>query len=126
MQSDLRNRTFEFARRVVRLVSSMPKTDMARNLGNQLLRSGTSIGANYRDASRARSKLEFISKLGDSLKEADESLYWLELLRAERIVPAEQTEPLLNECNELIAMLVSSINTAKQGSVKNGAGRREV
>ena len=114
MQSELRNRTFEFARSVVRLVSTMPKSDITRILGNQLLRSGTSIGANYREAARARSKLEFISKLGDSLKEADESLYWLELLQAERIVPSEQLAPLLTENNELIAMLVSSINTAKK------------
>ena len=79
-KTDLRERTKTFALRVVRMFSALPKTTEAQVLGKQLLRSGTSIGANYREAFRARSKAEFIAKCGDSLREIEESAYWLELL----------------------------------------------
>lgn len=85
--NDLVERTTEFALRVVRMFVSMPKTEEARVLGKQVLRSGTSVGANYREAQRARSKAEFIAKIGDCLKELDETSYWLELLVRGEIVP---------------------------------------
>jgi four helix bundle protein len=79
-ENDLRERTKDFALRVVRMFSALPKTTEAQVLGKQVLRSGTSVGANYREAFRARSKHEFIAKCGDSLRELEESAYWLELL----------------------------------------------
>src|SRR6478736_1113127 len=101
---DLRDRTKAFALRVIKMYSALPKTEEARVLGKQVLRSGTSVGANYREAHRSRSKAEFISKIGDSLKEADETLYWLELLPEENILPARRLTPLVAEANELVAI----------------------
>jgi len=98
---------------VIRLYSALPKAAVAQVLGHQLLRSGTSVGANYREASRARSKPEFISKLGDSLKELGESEYWLELLSEEKVLPPSRLQPLLQETSELIALFVASIKTAR-------------
>ena len=80
IEEDLRDRTKKFALRVVRLYSNLPKTTEAQVMGKQVLRSGTSVGANYREARRSRSNAEFIAKLGDCLKELDESSYWFELL----------------------------------------------
>ena len=77
---ELSQRTKEFSLRIIRMVSSLPSSSAARVMGNQILRSGTSVGANYREANRARSKAEFIAKIGDCLKEIDETCYWLELL----------------------------------------------
>ena len=103
-ETDLLARTKLFARRIIRLYVSLAKTDnVAQVLGKQVLRSGTSIGANYREANRGRSRAEFIAKMGDSLKEADETLYWLELLLEEKIVPAAKLQPLVDESNELVA-----------------------
>jgi len=79
----------------------------AQVLGKQTLRAGTSVGANYREAHRPRSKAEFISKIGDCLKEADETLYWLELLLEESFVPASRLRPLVNEANELVAIFTT-------------------
>ena len=107
-EKDLRPRTKLFARRIIRLYVALPKTDaVAQVLGKQLLRSGTSVGANYREADRARSKAEFIAKIGDCLKEADESLYWLELLLEESIVPSRRLEPLVREADELVAIFTT-------------------
>ena len=107
-EKDLRLRTKMFARRVIRLYCALPKTDAAAQvLGKQVLRSGTSVGANYREAQRARSKAEFISKIGDCLKEADETCYWLELLLEENFVTAKRLQPLLDESNELLAILTT-------------------
>jgi four helix bundle protein len=110
---DLALRTKDFARRIIRLYAALPKTTVAQVLGKQLLRAGTSIGANYREARRGRSKAEFISKIGDSLKEADETAYWLELLAEENIVPAPPLEPLLKETDELISILVTISRRAR-------------
>src|SRR5437773_6444598 len=110
---DLRERTYQYARRVIRLFRALPKDDVAKVLGRQLLRSGTSVGANYREANRARSKAEFISKLGDCLKEADETLYWLELMMDESVVRRQRLEPLANEANQLVAILVSILKTSR-------------
>lgn len=86
---------------------------VAQVLGKQVLRSGTSLGANYREASRARSKAEFIAKMGDWLKELGESEYWLDLLSKENVVPPARLAPLLKETSELIAIFVTSIKTAR-------------
>ena len=83
----------DFALRVVRMFSQLPKSTQAQVLGKQLLRSGTSIGANYREAFRGRSKAEFVAKCGDCLREVEESAYWLELLVAAGIVPAAKLRP---------------------------------
>ena len=103
-----------FARRVIRLYCSLAKNDPAAQvLGKQVLRSGTSVGANYREANRARSKAEFISKIGDCLKEADESLYWLELLRDENIVRPGKLAALIGEADELVAIFITISKRAR-------------
>ena len=112
---DLAHRTKLYARRIIRLTFALPKTVVAQVLGKQVLRSGTSVGANYREASRARSKAEFIAKMGDCLKELSESEYWLELLAEESVVPAGKLAPLLAETHELTAIFVTSIKTARRG-----------
>lgn len=112
-ENDLRDRTKAFALRIVRMFSALPKTTEAQVLGKQLLRSGTSIGANYREAFRARRKAEFIAKCGDSLREIEESAYWLELLVEADIVSAEKLAPLRQECDELTAIFVTILKRAK-------------
>ena len=112
-KTDLRERTKTFALRVVRMFSALPKTTEAQVLGKQLLRSGTSIGANYREAFRARSKAEFIAKCGDSLREIEESAYWLELLMESGVVSAEKLAPLRRECEELTAIFVTVLKRVK-------------
>jgi len=113
-EKDLLPRTKMFARRIIRLYCSLSKTDtVAQVLGKQVLRSGTSVGANYREANRARSKAEFISKMGDCLKETDETLYWLELLLEEKIVPAAKLQPLTMEANELVAIFITILKKAR-------------
>ncbi len=112
-EKDLAARTKEYARRIIRLYTALPKETVAQVLGKQALRSGTSIGANYREASRGRSKAEFGAKIGDCLKEADETAYWLELLAEENILPKARLEPLLQETNELISILVTISKRAR-------------
>ena len=112
-EKDLRDRTKAFAVRIVRMFSALPKKTEAQVLGKQLLRSGTSVGANYREAFRARSKAEFIAKCGDSLREIEESAYWLELLVEAEIVNADKLAPLRAECDELIAIFVTIVKRAK-------------
>ena len=93
---------------------ALPKSSaVAQVLGRQALRSGTSVGANYREADRARSKAEFISKIGDCLKEADETLYWLELLLDENFVAPKRLQPLVNEANELVAIFTTILKRAR-------------
>jgi len=113
-EKDLRVRTKTFACRIIRLYVALPKDNAAAQvLGKQALRAGTSVGANYREAHRARSKAEFVSKIGDCLKEADEALYWLELLLDEKFFPAGRLQPLINEANELLAILTTISKRAK-------------
>ena len=112
-KNDLRDRTKAFALEIVRMFAALPKTTEAQVLGKQVLRSGTSIGANYREAFRARSKAEFIAKSGDSLRELEESAYWLELLEESRIVSAETLAPLRQECEELTAIFVTILKRSK-------------
>lgn len=110
---DLRVRTKSFALRVVKLFSSLPKTTEAQVMGKQVLRSGTSVGAHYREACRARSTAEFISKIEGGLQELEETVYWLELLTESGIVKGELLLPLIQEAEELIAILVASVKKAK-------------
>lgn len=109
---ELKERTKLFARRIIRLYVSLPKDTVSQVLGKQMLRAGTSVGANYREANRARSKPEFISKMGDSLKELEETAYWLELLTDERIVRKEKMASLLDETNQLNAIFTTIIKKA--------------
>jgi four helix bundle protein len=110
---DLRARTKAFAVLVIRMFSSLPKSTEAQVLGKQVLRSGTSVGANYREAYRSRSKAEFIAKLGDCLKELDESSYWFELLEETGIVSSASLEPLQRECDELLAIFTTIAKRSK-------------
>ena len=113
-QQDLRDRTKNFALTIIRMFSIMPKTTEAQVLGKQLLRSATSIGANYREAYRGRSKAEFIAKCGDSLRELEETAYWLELLVDGKIVPPEKLSALRQECDELIAIFVTILKRSRE------------
>ncbi len=113
-ENDLRERTKRFGLRVLRMFSRLPKTAEAQVLGKQMLRSGTSVGANYREAYRGRSKAEFISKCGDSLRELEETAYWLELLVDGKIVPAERVSALRQERDELIAIFVTILKRSKE------------
>lgn len=110
---DLKERLREFALRIVRMYAALPKTTEAQVLGKQVLRSGTSVGANHREATRARSTAEFIAKLGDCLKELDETAYWLELLTESGIVPAPKLASLQDETNQLIAILTTIAKKSK-------------
>ena len=117
MKNDnLRDRTKTFALHIIRFCEKLPNDETCRVLRRQLLRSGTSVGANYRAACRAKSKLDFIAKLGIVSEEADESAFWIELLQeAGKIGPAD-SKAILAEPNELVAIAVSSINTARKSS----------
>ena len=95
------------------MFSALPKSEEARVLGKQVLRSGTSVGANYREAHRARSKTEFIAKIGDCLKELDETAYWLELLDESTIVPSAKLASLRDECNQLLAIFTTISKNSK-------------
>lgn len=114
--SDLIQRTKDFALRIIRMYSSLPKSSVAQVLGKQILRSGTSVGANYREANRARSKAEFVAKMGDSLKELDETCYWLELLSESATVPPARLHDLLDESRQLMAIFITIIKRAKSTS----------
>jgi len=111
---DLRVRTKAFALRIIRLYGALPKTTVAQVLGKQVLRSGTSVGAHYREATRARSTAEFISKIEGGLQELEETVYWLELLVESGIVPGARLVDLCAEADELIAIFVTSAKTAKE------------
>lgn len=113
-QKDLKQRTKQFALRVIRVVESLPKGRTADVIGRQLLRSGTSVGANYRAACRAKSPADFISKMGTVEEETDESLFWMELLIEAGIVESGKLESLMKEADEILAITVSSIKTARK------------
>jgi four helix bundle protein len=111
---DLRVRTKAFALSVLRLVDDMPRTRSANVVGLQLLRSGTSLGANYRAARRARSRREFIAKMGIVEEEADESSFWLELIGEQGMAANDRVAALRREADELVAIVVASIRTARR------------
>jgi four helix bundle protein len=112
-EHEFKARTKKLAVRVIELVEELPKSRTADVLGRQLLRSGTSVGANYRAACRGRSAADVISKLSIVEEEADESVYWLELLIEAKVVPEDQVAALLKETNEIVAMTVTSIKTLR-------------
>ena len=114
-QNELKIRTKKFALRVIKLVEALPHTRTADTLGRQLLRAGTSVGANYRAACRARSAADFTSKMGIVEEEADESVYWMELIVDSGIIKIEKLRRLIAEANELTAIAVASIKTARRG-----------
>jgi four helix bundle protein len=121
---DFKKRTKAFALRVIRLVESLPSSRTADVIGRQLLRSGTSVGANYRAACRARSRAEFISKMGIVEEECDESIYWMELLADGRLMKVGRLSNLMKEADELLAMIVASCKTARiannpQSAIRN-------
>ncbi len=111
---DLRGRTKAFALRVIRLYRNLPKTTEAQVLGRQVLRSGTSVGAHYCEAKRARSTPEFVSKLGGALQELSETTYWLELLTESGLCQTQEVALLSAEANELSAILTASSRTAQR------------
>lgn len=110
---DLPERTYQYGRRIISLFEALPETKLAQILGQQLLRSGTSVGANYREANRARSKAEFVAKMGDSLKELDESSYWLRHVADSALVTPVRMHSLQQETDELIRIFVTIIKNAK-------------
>ena len=111
---ELRDRTKIFALRIIKLVEALPNTVTGHAIGTQLVRCGTSVGANYRAACRGRSKAEFNSKLHIVLEEADESAFWIELIIEANLLHKKLVDPLLNEANELTAIFSKSYSTAKQ------------
>ncbi len=111
---DLKKRTKRFALRVLKLVAALPNTVAGRAIGGQLVRSGTSVGSNYRAACRGRSRAEFVAKLGVVEEEADESAFWMELIIEGGLLKPRQVEPLLNEANEITKIMAQSrISAAK-------------
>ena len=115
---DLKERTRAFALRIVRLYAALPKTTEAQVIGKQVLRSGTSVGAHYREATRARSNAEFISKVEGGLMELEETSYWLELLTDAEIVSSDRLIPLRDEAEQLTAILVTCVKNGKQRKEK--------
>jgi four helix bundle protein len=110
---DFAKRTMSFGLRTIRLVESLPKSQSARVIGNQLLRAATSVGANYRSALRGRSRADFIAKMGIVEEECDEALYWMQMLLEAGIAKASRLNELMSEADEIIAIVVSSIRTAR-------------
>ena len=122
-ENELKARTKQFGLRVMNLVNALPKTTAGRTLGNQLIRSGTSVGANYRAACRGRSKAEFIAKIGTVAEEADESALWLEMIMDGGLFKPELVSPIHREAEELTAIFTASGRTAKannpQSTIRN-------
>jgi four helix bundle protein len=110
--NELKERTKQFALPIMRLVDALPRTPKGRALASQLVRSGMSVAANYRAACRGRSRAEFIAKLGTVEEEADETVLWLELIVADKILPEKKILPLLNEADELVAIMAASYISA--------------
>jgi four helix bundle protein len=110
---ELKKRTKQFAIRIIKLFRSLPRTEEARVIGKQMLRSGTSVAANYRAVCRARSKAEFVAKVGVVVEESDETVLWLELLVDTQIVSGNRMANLLSEANELLAIFAASQHTAR-------------
>jgi four helix bundle protein len=117
-RQDLRERTKAFALRIIRLYAALPKTTEAQVIGTQILRSGTSVGAHYREAQRAKSDADFTSKIEGGLQEAEETVYWLELLGESEIMAEERLTPLRNEAEELIAIFVTIVKNVKSRGKK--------
>lgn len=111
-EDDLKKRTKQFALKILKLIAIIPSTIEGRVIANQLTKSGTSVGANYRAACKARSRAEFIAKIGVVEEEADECIYWLELVIEASLLKKELVEPLLKEAGEIVAIMASSRKSA--------------
>src|SRR5207248_11443492 len=111
---ELKQRTFEFGIRTIRTVEALPRSETAKALGRQLLRTGTSVGTNYRAAARARSRADFVAKLGIVEEECDECAYWMEMIIERKLLKTRRLNDLLAETNELLAITVASIKTARR------------
>ena len=122
-EPDLKRRTKAFALRILKLVDALPKTTAGRALASQIVRSGTSVAANYRAACRARSTADFIAKMGIVEEESDETLFWLELLEESGLVSATKLAAIKQEANELIAIAIASIKTTRRNRSSNSALR---
>lgn len=118
-KGELLARTKKFSLRILKLVDHLPRTTSGRAIGNQLVRSGTSIGANYRAACRSRSRAEFAAKLGVVAEEADETIYWLELIRDGNLLPEKKLEDLLKEADELTAIFTAGRRTSSRNQTSN-------
>jgi four helix bundle protein len=110
----MKKRTKDFALRTIKVVTALPKSAEARVIANQIAKSGTSVGANYRASCRARSNKEFIAKLGTALEETDETAFWLEIIKEANILPSSRIEPLLKEADELCAIFFTTIDSARK------------
>jgi four helix bundle protein len=110
---ELKERTKQFALRIMKLVDALPNTVAGRTVANQIMRSGSSVGANYRAACRARSNAEFIAKLGTVIEESDETEFWLELIMDGQLLPTDKVEPLKKEAEEITAIMAASRKTAQ-------------
>jgi len=117
--TEMKIRTKAFALRVIKLVGALPRTPEAQAIARQLSRSGPSVGANYRSACRARSRAEFIAKLGIVEEEADESAFWMELIMESGMLPQAQVKPLHAEADELVAITVASKKTAREAASRS-------
>lgn len=115
---DLKERTQAFALRIIQMTRALPNAPEGWVLGKQVLRSGTSVGANYRSCQRGKSKADFIAKLAVAEEEADETCYWLELIMAAELLPRDRVEPLLAEAREITAVLTAAGRTAKNNDGK--------
>jgi four helix bundle protein len=113
-KEEMKKRTKVFALRVIRLAGALPDAGVGRVIRNQLLRCGTSVGANYRAAQRAKSVADFINKMGTVEEEADETMYWMELILESGLMPESQVTDLYKEADEILAIIVSSIKTARR------------
>ena len=123
---DLKERTKQFALRVLKLVAALPNTLSDRTIGGQLVRAGTSVGANYRAACRARSKLAFIAKIGIVEEEADESAFWMELIIEGKLLGQPLVQPLLDEANELAKIMASSRKSASESLKPKAIGKSAI
>src|SRR5438105_1005470 len=113
--TDLRQRTKVFALRIIKLATALPKNRIGDTIGRQALKSGTSVGANWREACRASSKRHFVTTTEICLREADETLYWLELLSESSLIKPARLAPLMGECNQLVAIFAAIVKKAKRG-----------
>jgi four helix bundle protein len=118
-KAELLTRTKAFGLRILKLVDHLPRSTSGRAIGNQLIRSGTSVGANYRAACRSRSRAEFASKLGVVAEEADETVYWLEVIRDGNLLPAKKLTELLKEADELTAIFTAGRRTSSRNQTSN-------
>jgi four helix bundle protein len=124
-EQELKGRTKQFGLRVMKLVASLPETSAGRAIGNQLVRSGTSVGANYRAACRSRSKAEFVAKIGIVAEEADESAFWLEMIMEGGLLKPDLVTALHQEAEELTAIFTASGRTAKQNNQQSKIGNQK-